>query len=142
MAIAILALIDKHTLYIMAEANNENITIDGDNYQFGGLVTTINSQEYIFQELTLTNGTNIIELEGSQGEVLSQVFIGRPVECSGTAILEKDTNLLKRGDEFTASLVQGADEKTFLITETSVTKSNGAFSTQSFSAREKLNGAV
>jgi hypothetical protein len=118
---------------------SENITIDGDNYQFGGLVTSINGQEYIFQELTVSNGTNVIELEGSQGEVISQVFIGRPMEASGTAILEKDTALLQRGDEFTASLVEGQDAKTFLITETSVTKSNGAFSTQSFSAREKLN---
>lgn len=120
-------------------ATNENITIDGDNYQFGGLVTTINGQQYIFQELTVSNGTNVIELEGSQGEVVSQVFIGRPKEATGTAILEKDTSLLKRGDEFTAELVDGAGTTSFLVTETSITKSNGAFSTQSFSAREKLN---
>jgi len=117
----------------------ENITIDGDNYQFGGLVTSINGNEYIFQELTVSNGTNVIELEGSQGEVVSQVFIGRPKEASGTAILEKDTALLQRGDEFSAELIEGAGSTNFLITETSVTKSNGAFSTQSFSAREKLN---
>lgn len=118
---------------------NENITIDGDNYQFGGLVTTINGNEYIFQELTVSNGTNVIELEGSQGEVISQVFIGRPKEASGTAILETDTALLVRGDEFTAELVSGQGLTTFLITETSISKSNGAFSTQTFSAREKLN---
>lgn len=117
----------------------DNITIDGDNYQFGGLVTTINGQEYIFQELSVTNGTNVIELEGSQGEVISQVFVGRPKEASGTAILEIDTDPLKRGDEFTAELVTGQGTTTFFVTETSITKSNGAFSTQSFSAREKLN---
>ena len=120
-------------------AENENITIDGDNYQFGGLVTSINGQEYIFQELTVSNGTNVIELEGSQGEVISQVFVGRPKEASGTAILETGTSLLKRGDEFTAELIQGSGDVTFIVTETSVSKSNGAFSTQSFSAREKLN---
>lgn len=120
-------------------ADNENITIDGDNYQFGGLVTSINGQEYIFQELTVSNGTNVIELEGSQGEVISQVFVGRPKEASGTAILETGTSLLKRGDEFTAELIQGSGDVTFIVTETSVSKSNGAFSTQSFSAREKLN---
>jgi hypothetical protein len=120
-------------------ANHDNITIDGDNYQFGGLVTTINGQQYIFQELTVSNGTNVIELEGSQGEVISQVFIGRPKEASGTAILETDTALLVRGDEFTAELVAGQGTSTFLITETSISKSNGAFSTQTFSAREKLN---
>jgi len=117
----------------------DNITIDGDNYQFGGLVTTINGNEYIFQELTVSTGTNVIELEGSQGEVISQVFVGRPKEASGTAILETDTALLVRGDEFTAELVSGQGITTFIITETSISKSNGAFSTQTFSAREKLN---
>lgn len=113
--------------------------IDGNEYDFGGIETSINGATYIFQDITVSDGTNIIELEGAQGETVSQVFVGRPKEVSGTAILKKDTSLLARGDEFSNDGIPGAGSTTFIITETSVTKSNGAFATQSFSAREKLN---
>jgi hypothetical protein len=116
------------------------VTQDGTNYSFGGLVVTISGNEYLFQEISVSEGTNVIELEGSDGDIISQVFVGRPREASGTAVVENDTPLLKRGDEF-SFLVHDTEQNntTFLITETSVTKSNGAFSTQSFSARAKLN---
>ena len=115
-------------------------TIDGSNFSFGGLVVTINGNEYLFQEISVSEGTNVIELEGTDGDVISQVFVGRPREASGTAVVENDTALLKRGDAFSFQVhpTEAADT-TFLITETSITKSNGAFSTQSFSARAKLN---
>ena len=115
-------------------------TIDGSNFSFGGLVVTINGNEYLFQEISVSEGTNVIELEGPAGDVMSQVFVGRPREASGTAVVENDTDLLKRGDAFSFQVhpTESADT-TFLITETSITKSNGAFSTQSFSARAKLN---
>ena len=115
-------------------------TIDGDNYSFGGLVLTINGNEYLFEDISISEGTNVIELEGSDGDVISQVFVGRPKEASGTAVVENDTALLKRGDEF-SFVIHPLDSSTttFLVTETSITKSNGAFTTQSFSARAKLN---
>jgi len=122
--------------------NNQTmaVTIDGDNYSFGGLVVSIAGNEYLFQEISVSEGTNVIELEGSDGDVISQVFVGRPREASGTAVVENDTPLLKRGDEFSFTVhpTESADT-VFLITETSVSKSNGAFSTQTFSARAKLN---
>ena len=115
-------------------------TIDGSNYSFGGLVLTINSSEYLFQEIGVSEGTNVIELEGSDGDIISQVFVGRPREASGTAVVENDTPLLKRGDEFSFKVHPlESGNTTFLVTETSITKSNGAFSTQSFSARAKLD---
>tara|TARA_B100000902_G_C27307473_1_gene916360 strand:- start:1284 stop:1640 length:357 start_codon:yes stop_codon:yes gene_type:complete len=115
-------------------------TIDGSNYSFGGLVLTINTEEYLFQEISVSEGTNVIELEGSDGDIISQVFVGRPREASGTAVVENDTPLLKRGDEFSFKVhATETSDTTFLVTETSITKSNGAFSTQSFSARAKLN---
>ncbi len=116
------------------------VTIDGDNYSFGGLVVQISGREYLFQEISVSEATNVIELEGSDGDIISQVFVGRPREASGTAVVENDTALLKRGDEFSFQVhpIESGDT-TFLITETSVSKSNGAFSTQSFSARAKLN---
>jgi hypothetical protein len=115
-------------------------TIDGANYSFGGLVVTIAGNEYLFQEIGISEGTNVIELEGTDGDIISQVFVGRPREASGTAVVENDTPLLKRGDEFSFQVhaLEDADT-TFLVTETSITKSNGAFTTQSFSARAKLN---
>jgi hypothetical protein len=116
------------------------VTQDGTNYSFGGLVVTINSNEYLFQEISVSEGTNVIELEGTDGDIISQVFVGRPREASGTAVVENDTNLLKRGDEFSFQVhPTESDNTTFLITDTSITKSNGAFSTQTFSARAKLN---
>ena len=116
------------------------VTIDGDNYSFGGLVVSIAGNEYLFQEISVSEGTNVIELEGSDGDVISQVFVGRPREASGTAVVENDTPLLKRGDEFSFTVhPTEAGDTVFLITETSVSKSNGSFSTQTFSARAKLN---
>lgn len=113
------------------------VTIDGNQYSFGGLTTSINGGTYLFQDISVSEGTNVIELEGSQGEVISQVFVSRPAEASGTAVVSNDTPLLKQGDEFTMDL--GGTGATFLVTETSISKSNGAFTTQSFSARAKLN---
>ena len=116
------------------------VTIDGSNDSFGGLVVGINGNDYLFQEISVSEGTNVIELEGSDGDIISQVFVGRPREASGTAVVENDTALLKRGDEFSFQVHPTENSNTtFLVTETSVTKSNGAFSTQSFSARAKLN---
>ena len=115
-------------------------TIDGTNFSFGGLVVTISGEDYLFQEISVSEGTNVIELEGTDGDVISQVFVGRPREASGTAVVENDTPLLKRGDEFSFQVhPTETAATTFFITETSITKSNGAFSTQSFSARAKLN---
>ena len=73
-------------------------TIDGTNFSFGGLVVTISGEDYLFQEISVSEGTNVIELEGTDGDVISQVFVGRPREASGTAVVENDTPLLKRGD--------------------------------------------
>lgn len=115
-------------------------TIDGANYSFGGLVVAIAGNDYLFQEIGISEGTNVIELEGTDGDIISQVFVGRPREASGTAVVENDTPLLKRGDEFSFQVHPlESSNTTFLVTETSITKSNGAFTTQSFSARAKLN---
>ena len=116
------------------------VTKDGENYSFGGLVTTIGGNEYLFQEISVSEGTNVIELEGSEGEVISQVFVARPKEASGTAVVENDTPLLKQGDEFSFKIHElDNSDTTFLVTETSISKSNGSFTTQSFSAKAKLN---
>lgn len=116
------------------------ITQDGTNYSFGGLVVTINGSSYIMQDISVSQGTNVVDLEGSDGSIISQVFVSRPNEASGTAVVENNKPLLKRGDEFSFKIHETDTTATaFLITETSITKSNGSFSTQSFSARERLN---
>ena len=116
------------------------ITQDGTNYSFGGLVVDINGSSYIMQDISVSQGTNVVDLEGSDGSIISQVFVSRPNEASGTAVVENNKPLLKRGDEFAFKIHEtDAQPTSFLITETSVTKSNGSFSTQSFSARERLN---
>jgi len=115
-------------------------TQDGSQYSFGGLVVQIAGQDYIMQDISITQGTNVVDLEGSDGSIISQVFVSRPNEASGTAVVENNKPLLKRGDEFSFKIHATDQNNTnFLITETSVTKSNGSFSTQSFSARERLN---
>jgi hypothetical protein len=116
------------------------ITQDGQNYSFGGLVVAINGNDYIMQDISVSKGTNVVDLEGSDGSIISQVFVSRPNEASGTAVVENNKPLLTRGDEFSFTIHATDPAPTaFLITETSVTKSNGSFSTQSFSARERLN---
>lgn len=116
------------------------ITQDGQNYSFGGLIVDILGSSYIMQDISVSQGTNVVDLEGSDGSIISQVFVSRPNEASGTAVVENNKPLLKRGDEFSFKIHETDTTATaFLITETSITKSNGSFSTQSFSARERLN---
>ena len=117
-----------------------NITQDGTQFSFGGLVLEVNGNDVIFQDISISEGTNIVDLEGSDGSIISQVFVSRPKEASGTAVVENNKPLLKRGDQFSFK-IHGTDtsDTTFLITDTSTQKSGGSFSTQTFSARERLN---
>jgi hypothetical protein len=109
------------------------VTRDGTQYTFGGAVIDIDGNNYLLQDFSVSEGTNVIELEGSDGSVISQVFVGRPKELSGTAVVDASNPNLTQGQEFA---LEGVN---YLVTETSVSRSNGSFATQSFSAREKLN---
>jgi hypothetical protein len=55
-------------------------TIDGANYSFGGLVVTIAGNEYLFQEIGISEGTNVIELEGTDGIHNPKLFSPRKAE--------------------------------------------------------------
>ena len=110
-----------------------NVTLDAEQgLEFGGISVTIDGTEFMFQDFSESSSTNVVELDGEEGQAIAQAFIGRPKEISGTAVT-KGSGRLTRGNEFSH------DGITYIITETSVSRSNGSFATQSFSAREKIN---
>ena len=109
-----------------------NVTLDANGQEFGGINVTINGTNFLFQDFTTSESTNVVELDGDQGQAIAQAFIARPKEISGTSVADGGGQLVQ-GNEFTHG------GTTYIVTETSVSRSNGAFATQSFSARQKLN---
>ena len=86
----------------------------------------------LFQDFTTSESSNVVELEGDKGQVIAQAFIKRPKEMTGTAVSD-GSGTFSRGAEFSH------DGTNYIVSEVSETRSNGAFATQSFTAREKLN---
>ena len=72
-------------------------------------------------------------MQGSQGEDIAMVAIQRLEELSGTFVKETAKADPALGDEF------DLEGKTYVVVETSESRSNGEFATLSFSAREKLS---
>ena len=110
---------------------NVTITPSG-KYVFGSQSVTINAVEYILQDFSITRPSEITELNGSQGETIAVVAVQKLEELSGTFVKESGKADPTLGDEFEL------EGKTYFITETSESRSNGEFATLSFSAREKL----
>jgi hypothetical protein len=111
---------------------NMSVTLDTNGQDFGGISVDVGSGSVLLQDFSVTEGTNIIELEGDQGQVVAQAFVQRPREMSGTAVSD-GTGTFTRGDEFTYNA------RTWMVIETTQNRSNGAFATQGFTAREKIN---
>lgn len=109
-----------------------SVVLDANGQQFGGVSVNAGGGDMLLQDFTISNGTNVVELEGAEGEVIAQAFIARPEEMSGTAVSDGNGSFT-RGDEFSY------DGKTWIVTETSQSRSNGSFATQSFTARTKIN---
>lgn len=109
-----------------------SVTLDSNGQEFGGVSVDAGGGIMLLQDFTISNGTNVVELEGDEGQVIAQAFIERPEEMSGTAVSDGTGNFT-RGDDFLY------DSKTWIITETSQSRSNGSFATQSFTARTKIN---
>ena len=111
---------------------NVSITPSG-KYVFGSQSVTINAVEYVLQDFTISRPSEVTTLNGSQGEEIAVVAVQRLEELSGTFVKEQSKADPALGDEF------AIDGKTYFITETSESRSNGEFATLSFSAREKLS---
>jgi|11_taG_2_1085331.scaffolds.fasta_scaffold18753_2 hypothetical protein len=111
---------------------NVTITPNG-KYVFGSKSVNINAVEYILQDFSITRPAEVTELNGSQGETIAVVAVQKLEELSGTFVKESGKPDPSLGMEF------DLEGKTYFITETSESRSNGEFATLSFSAREKLS---
>ena len=111
---------------------NVTITPDG-KYVFGSKVVTINAQDYVLQDFTITRPSNITELNGDMGQTIAVVAVQKLEELSGTFVKETNKPDPALGDEF---VLEG---KTYFCTSVSESRSNGEFATLSFDAREKLS---
>ena len=110
-----------------------NISITPSNrFIFGSMVVTISGEDFVLQDFSISKPSSITELNGSSGEVIAVVAVQQLEELSGTFVKELSKADPALGDEF---VLEG---KTYFITETSESRSNGEFATLSFSAREKL----
>lgn len=111
---------------------NVTITPDG-KYVFGSKVVTINAQDYVLQDFTITRPSEVTELNGDMGQTIAVVAVQKLEELSGTFVKESSKADPKLGDEF------DLEGKTYFVVDTSDSFSNGEFATISFSAREKLS---
>ena len=110
-----------------------NVTITpAGKYVFGSKSVTINAVDYVLQDFSITRPSEVTELNGSSGETIAVVAVQKLEELSGTFVKESGKTDPALGDEF------DLEGKTYFITETSESRSNGEFATLSFSAREKL----
>ena len=109
-----------------------SVILDTNNQEFGGISVNAGGGAVLLQDFSITEGTNIVELEGDQGQVVAQAFVQRPREMSGTALSDGQGSFI-RGDEFSYN------NNTWIVIETTQNRSNGAFATQGFTAREKVN---
>ena len=109
-----------------------SVILDTNNQEFGGISVNAGGGAVLLQDFSISEGTNIVELEGAEGEVIAQAFVQRPREMSGTAVSD-GAGTFSRGDTFQY------DGGTWLVIETTQNRSNGAFATQGFTAREKVN---
>lgn len=108
------------------------VILDTDGQEFGGISVDAGGGSVLLQDFSITEGTNIVELEGDEGQVVAQAFVQRPREMSGTAVSD-GSGTFTRADEFQY------DSTTWMVIETTKNRSNGAFATQGFTAREKIN---
>jgi hypothetical protein len=109
-----------------------SVILDTAGQQFGGISVDAGGGSVLLQDFTISEGTNVVELEGDEGQVIAQAFVQRPREMSGTAVSD-GSGTFSRGNEFSY------DGGTWLVIETSQSRSNGSFATQGFTAREKIN---
>lgn len=112
---------------------SNHIVINPSNtYVFGSQNISIAGISYVLTDFSITRPSEITELKGAQGQTIAVVSIQSLEELSGSFVKEVAKADPSLGDEFTL------DGKTYFITETSESRSNGEFATISFSAREKL----
>lgn len=109
-----------------------SVILDTNNQEFGGISVDAGGGSVLLQDFSISEGTNVVELEGDQGQVIAQAFVQRPREMSGTAVSD-GSGTFTRGDTF------NYDGGNWLVIETTQNRSNGAFATQGFTAREKVN---
>ncbi len=109
-----------------------SVILDTNNQEFGGISVDAGGGSVLLQDFTISDGTNVVELEGDQGQVIAQAFVQRPKEMTGTAVSD-GSGTFTRGNEF------DYNGTTFIVTETSQSRSNGSFATQGFTARQKIN---
>lgn len=102
-------------------------------YEFGSKTVEINGNQYILQDFSISRPSNIVELEGSQGEVIACVSVQKLEELSGSFVKETAKPDPALGDTFTL------EGKEYFLVETSESRSNGSFAIISFSAREVIS---
>ena len=101
------------------------ITPDG-NALFGSEILTIGSETYIAESLDLNLPVDIVSLQDENGNDNNNVYISRSVEGSATIQIGTNQDIPSRGNSFDLS-VDGTNY-TFLITESSISRSNTDFS--------------
>jgi hypothetical protein len=113
-----------------------NISPDG-NALFGSEVLTIGAETYIAESLDVQFPVDVVTMQDENGNDNNNVYISRSVEGSATIQIGTGQDIPTRGDSF--ALTVDSTSYTFLITESSISRSNSDFSKVSISFRERLN---
>jgi hypothetical protein len=113
-----------------------NISPDGSAL-FASEVLSINSESYVAESLDVSFPVDVVTLQDENGNDNNNVYISRSVEGSATIQIGTSQAIPQRGDSF--ALTVDSTSYTFLITESSISRSNSDFAKVSISFRERLN---
>ena len=112
-----------------------SISADG-NARFGTEVLTIDSEDYVAESIDVNFPVDIVTLQDENGNDNNNVYISRSTEGSATIQIANSQALPENGDEF--SMTVNGTAYTFLITESSISRSNTDFAKVTIGFRERL----
>ena len=113
-----------------------SISPDG-NAVFGSEIITIGAETYVAESIDCSFPVDVVTLQNEQGSDNNNIYISRSIEGSASIQIANSQALPTRGDSF--DLDVDSTTYTFLITESSISRSNTDFAKVSISFRQRLN---
>ena len=101
------------------------------------ITTTSGDEDYVAESFDTSFPVDVVTLQNEDGNDKANVYISRSPEGSATLQVDNSQKLPEVGDVFDTTI--DSTTHTFLITETSIARSNTDFAKVSISFRKRLN---
>lgn len=108
--------------------------LNDSNQAFGGVSLTIGVTAYFAESISVTSGSNTIEIQGANDEITEMIHTDRPKELTATLQLGGNSEPARY-----AKLTH--DSTPYVITEVSNSRGVGEIQKVDITAMEELNGS-